>query len=121
MISQPRRHRRRPSLTPLIDIVFLLLVFFMVASRFGLEGAVPLPLRGGNEVQSAELHVIRISPDLLVYNGQRLNAQELVSTLTHVQAERLIMRAMDGADVQTVIDVAALLTDNGFTNLVLVE
>ena len=27
--------RRRPSLTPMIDVVFLLLVFFMLATRFG--------------------------------------------------------------------------------------
>ena len=27
-------HRRRPSLTPVIDVVFLLLVFFMLASTF---------------------------------------------------------------------------------------
>jgi Biopolymer transport protein len=34
--------RRRPGLTPIIDVVFLLLVFFMLASRFGQYRALPL-------------------------------------------------------------------------------
>jgi biopolymer transport protein ExbD len=40
-LGAPRR-TRRPSLTPMIDAVFLLLVFFMLASRFGRAGAVAL-------------------------------------------------------------------------------
>ena len=36
------RPRRKPSLTPMIDVVFLLLVFFMLASRFGQDNILPL-------------------------------------------------------------------------------
>ena len=36
------RKRRRASLTPLIDVVFLLLVFFMLATSFGTEASLPL-------------------------------------------------------------------------------
>ncbi|NDG47206.1 MAG: biopolymer transporter ExbD, partial [Flavobacteriia bacterium] len=35
-------HRRRPSLTPIIDVVFLLLVFFMLASTFTVDKKVNL-------------------------------------------------------------------------------
>jgi biopolymer transport protein ExbD len=38
--------RRRLSLTPLIDIVFILLLFFMVATSFSRHGAVPIALAG---------------------------------------------------------------------------
>lgn len=38
------RRRHKPSLTPMIDVVFLLLVFFMLASRFGQDVAIDLPL-----------------------------------------------------------------------------
>ena len=34
-VLRPTPPRRRPSLTPMIDVVFLLLVFFMLAARFG--------------------------------------------------------------------------------------
>ena len=40
------RPRRRPSLTPMIDVVFLLLIFFMLAARFGMEGALPSVVGG---------------------------------------------------------------------------
>ncbi|WP_296645235.1 ExbD/TolR family protein, partial [Roseinatronobacter sp.] len=36
------RPTRKPSLTPMIDVVFLLLVFFMLASRFGHDMHLPL-------------------------------------------------------------------------------
>jgi biopolymer transport protein ExbD len=34
--------RRGPGLTPLIDVVFLLLIFFMLATRFDRESVLPL-------------------------------------------------------------------------------
>ncbi|MEM8656825.1 MAG: biopolymer transporter ExbD, partial [Pseudomonadota bacterium] len=37
---------RRPSLTPMIDVVFLLLVFFMLAARFGQDMALETTLTG---------------------------------------------------------------------------
>lgn len=39
---QARRTRRTISLTPLIDVVFILLLFFLVASRFDQWRALPL-------------------------------------------------------------------------------
>jgi biopolymer transport protein ExbD len=50
LFDAERRRRRGPGLTPLIDVVFLLLVFFMLASRFDREARVPLGVR----VASAE-------------------------------------------------------------------
>ena len=38
----PPLKRRKPSLTPMIDVVFLLLVFFMLAWRFGVDTHLPL-------------------------------------------------------------------------------
>jgi biopolymer transport protein ExbD len=39
-----RKTSRMPNLTPLIDVVFLLLVFFMLTSHFIREEAIPLSL-----------------------------------------------------------------------------
>ena len=41
----PPRPRRKPSLTPMIDVVFLLLVFFMLAARFGQDVGLALAPR----------------------------------------------------------------------------
>lgn len=44
MLTVPRQRRSRPSLTPLIDVVFLLLIFFMIVSRLSIEQQAPLTL-----------------------------------------------------------------------------
>ena len=36
--------RRRPSLTPMIDVVFLLLIFFMLVARFGVDKVIDINL-----------------------------------------------------------------------------
>ena len=45
--------RRRPSLTPMIDVVFLLLIFFMLVARFGVDNVIDinLPATRGQNVQ----------------------------------------------------------------------
>jgi biopolymer transport protein ExbD len=60
-LARPRR-RRVMNLTPLIDVVFLLLVFFMLASTFLKYGTVPLEAAGGghaagNASQLALIHI----------------------------------------------------------------
>lgn len=40
--SGSTRARRRPSLTPMIDVVFLLRVFFTLAARFSVDCILPL-------------------------------------------------------------------------------
>ena len=41
--------RRKPSLTPMIDVVFLLLVFFMLAARFGQDVVIDLPISAASD------------------------------------------------------------------------
>jgi biopolymer transport protein ExbD len=57
-----RRYRRRHrglsltlNLTPMIDVVFLLLFFFLVASRFGVEGMLPARLPAPSTGLSTEV------------------------------------------------------------------
>lgn len=54
LFSAERRRRRGPGLTPLIDVVFLLLVFFMLASRFDRESRLPLGVRVASAESRAE-------------------------------------------------------------------
>ena len=55
--------RRRMSLTPMIDVVFLLLVFFMLAARFGVEGSVALTVGSGGAAYEGPPRLVEISPD----------------------------------------------------------
>ncbi|QIE57825.1 biopolymer transporter ExbD [Pikeienuella piscinae] len=116
--------RRRPSLTPMIDVVFLLLVFFMLAARFGLDQTIPLPLAGSSGDWSGPPRLVDIRPDGLTLNGAPVAGDELASALAPLTAtpdDTIVLRARDGADVQRLIDVAERLTEAGFSALVLVE
>ena len=58
----PPRHSRRPSLTPMIDVVFLLLVFFMLAARFGHDLSLPMATGGGGDAYDGPPRLVVIGP-----------------------------------------------------------
>ncbi|QBY01862.1 biopolymer transporter ExbD [Rhodophyticola sp. CCM32] len=119
------RQSRRPSLTPMIDVVFLLLVFFMLVARFGQDGALPLSLTGQQDsTYSGPPRLVDVLPD-----GQRLNGQdaELSQIVAHLHelipdpADMIILRGRDGASLQRLVTVLSELEQAGFTRLVLIE
>jgi biopolymer transport protein ExbD len=70
MLLSKSRRKRVINLTPLIDIVFLLLVFFMLASTFLKFGTVQLETAGGGTsgyIDTAKVALIHIGPDNSYY------------------------------------------------------
>ena len=121
--ASPRRSRR-PSLTPMIDVVFLLLVFFMLASQFGQDAAVRLSGAGAGAAYSGPPRLIDIAPDALTLNGMGVDIAGLpdaLTPLTQDRADTVILRGTDGASLQRLRDVAQALQAAGFANLVVVE
>ena len=121
--AQPQP-RRRPSLTPMIDVVFLLLVFFMLAARFGQEGAFDLSIAGAatSEWQGPP-RLVRIAAEGLFINGQPTTPSALeqsLSRLTETASDPILIRADEGVGLQRLLDVMAGLEAAGFANLVLV-
>ncbi|MGH1355301.1 MAG: ExbD/TolR family protein [Thalassovita sp.] len=120
--APPSRRRRKPSLTPMIDVVFLLLVFFMLASRFGLDAVLPLPLAGGGAAYSGPPRLIEITPQEVTLNGVPItDLVAAVSPLMSDPADILVLRGRDGATLQHVVTVSEILESAGFTAIVLVE
>ncbi|MEP2758631.1 MAG: biopolymer transporter ExbD [Hyphomicrobiales bacterium] len=116
--------RRKPSLTPMIDVVFLLLVFFMLASRFGLDQVLPMPLASSGGDFSGPPKLIDIYPESIRLNGIERSAEDLptaLNELVETPADAIILRSSDGADVQRIVTVSEILRKAGFTTLVLVE
>lgn len=122
--AEPRR-ARRPGLTPMIDVVFLILVFFMLAARFSVEAALPIQLGGGSAAEySGPPRLISVGEDTLALNGVELRLPALlaeIERLTDRPDDALILRATQGTSLQAVIDILDSLRDAGFTNLVFVE
>lgn len=109
---------RRPlALTPLIDVIFLLLLFFMLTSTFSTFGEIELSnARKGSGTAAADVErfFVQLGEERLTLNGQPttfediaaniVTGQVLVSLDADTTAQRLVdllrlMRARDGLDV----------------------
>lgn len=121
--AQPRA-RRKPALTPLIDVVFLLLVFFMLAAQFGRETALDMAQPGGAGEYDGPPRLVTLLPDGVLLNGAPLDRADLpqaLAALMEKPSDAIALRAEGGADVQRLTDLAQRLTAAGFARLVLVE
>ena len=118
------RARRKPSLTPMIDVVFLLLVFFMLASRFGMDSAIQMPLASAGGNYTGPPRMVGIFPESLTLNGVEITQDELADALTELtekKTDTIILRGKDKATLQRLIDVSQALKTAGFATMVLVE
>lgn len=118
------RLRRRPNLTPMIDVVFLLLIFFMLASRFGVDRALPLAVAGSGGTYAGPPRLVELAPSGLSLNGVPVAPDRLPDALAAMMQspdDAIILRARDGADLQALVAVMDRLGAAGLTRLLLVE
>ncbi|WP_293574956.1 biopolymer transporter ExbD [Phaeobacter sp.] len=123
-LLEAKRPRRKPSLTPMIDVVFLLLVFFMLASRFGTDAVLQIPLAGQGGSYDGPPRLVDVSTTGLLVNGIAIGDDALIATLTPLTSkpeDMIILRGHDGATLQRITTVTGLLQAAGFRNFVLVE
>ena len=118
------RKRRRPGLTPLIDVVFLLLVFFMLASSFGAEGSLPLRVAteaaadhlgntGDIAAEREAIHIVLSAEGRIRVNGGAVRKDELSAALQRALADDRDrpVRVLSHADspLQAIVTVLAEL------------
>ncbi|SMX41543.1 ExbD/TolR family protein [Actibacterium lipolyticum] len=121
--SEPRP-KRRPSLTPMIDVVFLLLVFFMLASRFGTDMQLPLVIAGQGGEYSGPPRLIEVRPDGVTLNGVAVALSALaaeLAQLTEAPTDAVVLRARDEASLQRLVVVMDTLSAAGFSRIAIVE
>lgn len=120
--ASPPRIRRKPSLTPMIDVVFLLLVFFMLASRFGADAILPLPLAGGGNKYTGPPRLIDISQSRVLLNGTPVDdLPTALEPLMQSASDIVVLRGQDGAKLQRLVDIAGQLRGAGYNSIVLAE
>jgi biopolymer transport protein ExbD len=120
----PPRHARRPSLTPMIDVVFLLLVFFMLAARFGHDLSLPMATGGGEAAYDGPPRLVAIGPDTLALNGQTVTPEALPDALAPLMSDPsdiVVLRPETGVPLQRLIAVSDILRAAGLTRIVVVE
>ena len=115
--------RRRIGLTPMIDVVFLLLVFFMLAARFGVTDAIPVTLSGGaTQTYDGPPRLVTVLPDGVRVNG--IDVTDPVAALTPLMGaddDIILLRAREDASVQHLLDAMIPLRAAGWSNLVVLE
>lgn len=130
-IARPRGRRASISLTPLIDIVFILLVFFMLASNFmewrayDLGTPVQTAAAGGGE--GAMLVELRAAPQggpaVLRLAGEQISVveleQRLRTRLERVPDQRVLLRAGPDVPLQETVRVLDRLDSLGLQELAL--
>lgn len=119
------RSRRLISLTPLIDVVFILLLFFMLASSFlqwqTIELSAPADAHGKSSSMEGAL-LVRVGADGGVdLNGRRLTLAALGDrvrvTLRGDPEQRIFVQPASGVELQTLVTVLDRLTAAGAKNI----
>jgi len=126
------RERNRGSspmigLTPLIDVVFILLIFFMLASSFldwkGFEMSVAVT--DGKSTSQSDVRPVTINVDAngkLSLNGEAVSLSALAPMLVRDHASAPVrLRPINGANLQHLIEVMDALGRGGVTDVDLVE
>lgn len=102
--------RRLISLTPLIDVVFILLVFFMLASSFMEWRLVDLQLggEGGGEVDPSAARV-HLTAEGIRHEDRLWEVDELLAQLEGQGAERIRLEVGKGVTLQRAVDLMTRL------------
>lgn len=126
--ARPARRRTLISLTPLIDVVFILLVFFMLASSFldwrSIALSTPVETRAGVAVEGALL--VEVGADgRLRLSGETLDEAALVARLAaRVVARpgrRVLLRAERGVALQRTVALLDRIAGAGIADVALVR
>ena len=124
-----RAHRSRRasiSLTPLVDVVFILLIFFMLATSFiewryvDLESSSRSSSGGGGDT---EVVILDVAPEALSLSGAPVEITALETQISFKISEqpelRIVIRPLGGANMQRLMDILDILSRSGATNVAL--
>lgn len=127
-IQRPQPRKRSVSLTPLIDVVFILLLFFMLASNFIEWRAIGLnvPAKGVAISSEQESLLIRVMRDGSLYlNDKAMKAEELNDQIQQAlmrNAEQILgVQPEAGIPLQQIVTVLDRLTAAGGRNITLLH
>lgn len=125
-LDQPRR-KQLISLTPLIDVVFILLLFFMLTSSFVAWRTVDTPLAAPSETAKLEqdnkdplIFQLKSNDGTVWFDGENVALQnsERIRDLVQKHPDRLfVLQAEEGVNLQSLMTLADQLKLQGAQKL----
>ncbi|WP_290648298.1 biopolymer transporter ExbD [Aquisalimonas sp.] len=127
--TKPTRRRRRRSiikLAPLIDVVFILLVFFMLATSYLDWRVIPLhtPAQGAVAAPLEGALLVEVRPDGFRLSGEMVAPDELIARIAQAvkgaPERRVLVRPADDVPLQQSVAALDLLEAAGARNVSLI-
>jgi len=127
LASRFRRTKRLISLTPLVDVVFILLIFFMLASSFldwrAIELDAPGPTARGALAPGTML--VTVAPEGLRLGGRAVTldglAERVAERLRTEPEGKVLVRVREGVALQDAVTVLDRLSALGVPRLTLLS
>ncbi|KKN05858.1 hypothetical protein LCGC14_1083040, partial [marine sediment metagenome] len=106
----PRKRRNLISLTPLIDVVFILLLFFMLSSSFIRWHQINLQSASESQSQTPDLRILKIESNegQLSFNGTRLFMNDDAGIQKFVAENKqatFVITVIEGIKIQVMVDL----------------
>ncbi|SBT16031.1 biopolymer transport protein ExbD [Marinomonas gallaica] len=125
-LDQPRK-KQLISLTPLIDVVFILLLFFMLTSSFVAWRVLDTPLSAPQaevipeqDRQDPAMFELRANDGLVWFDGQSIaveNSERIRSIVQDNQGRLFVLQAEDSVSLQSLMTLADQLKLQGAEKL----
>jgi biopolymer transport protein ExbD len=98
-------------MTPLIDVIFLLLLFFMLSSTFSRYSDVEMSLAGAaaGGAPTERAAFLRLGRDRIDLNGIPLEVEALAGKLAELEAQSLIVSVQPDVSAQRLTDLLVAL------------
>ncbi len=130
MVLRRRRLQRSTTvdMVPMIDVVFQLVIFFMVSSTFKITPAIGLTLPDSATAVPTEMTRLIVavhSHDLIYLNEQQLDLNSLARAFSgkdgvaSESVESIIVEGDEAVSYQLLVDVLDVLRMNGFNDVAL--
>ncbi|MEM9754802.1 MAG: biopolymer transporter ExbD [Pseudomonadota bacterium] len=112
MLRARERRRRRLSLTSLIDVIFLLLLFFMLSSTFTRFAELPIAAAAGAPAPALDAPplFVRLTEDGLTLNGTEIDLRAVPQAIAAMDdARTLLVSLADGVTAQRLTDFLVVM------------
>ena len=122
-----KSNRTKIILTPMIDVLFIILIFFMLVSNFNLNRGISLQSGSSSEASLSRhtLAIVDLNEIRISLNGVEVERNFLVQKLHKLSKSndeiQIFLRPSGEFSVQNIIDLIDELTAEGLSNIYILD